>query len=67
MTSAKQEPDRPVDTTGMAAQPRRTDPDFDLLIQHASRTLDPATAVRFPRPETALHRLRRCPAAGPAD
>ena len=47
MTSAKQEPDRQVDTTGMAAQPRRTDPDFDLLIQHASRTLDPATAVRF--------------------
>jgi subtilisin family serine protease len=47
MTSATQEPDRPVDTTGMAAQPRRTDPDFDLLIQHASRTLDPTSAVRF--------------------
>ena len=47
MTSVKQEPDRPVDTSGMAAQPRRTDPDFELLIQHASRTLDPSTAVRF--------------------
>jgi hypothetical protein len=31
----------------MAAQPRRTDPDFDLLIRHASRALDPTTAVRF--------------------
>jgi len=47
MTSAKREPDRPVDITGMAAQPQRTDPDFELLIQHASRTLDPSTAVRF--------------------
>src|SRR5215213_3860829 len=47
MTSAKREPDRPVDITGMTAQPRRTDPDFELLIQHASRTLDPSTAVRF--------------------
>jgi subtilisin family serine protease len=31
----------------MAAQPRRTDPDFDLLIHHASRTLDPTSAARF--------------------
>ena len=47
MTSAKREPDRPVDITGMAAQPRRTDPDFELLIQHAIRTLDASTALRF--------------------
>ena len=47
MTSEHQDPTAPLDTRGMAAQPRRTDPDFDLLIRHASRALDPTTAVRF--------------------
>jgi subtilisin family serine protease len=47
MTSEHPEPNAPVDTRGMAAQPRRTDPDFDLLSRHASRALDPTTAVRF--------------------
>ena len=46
--TGQQPPDpAPVDTTGMADQPRRTDPQPDLLLRHASRTLDPVTAVRF--------------------
>lgn len=47
MTSEQQEPSALVDTRGMADQPRRTDPELDFLIRHASRALDPTTAVRF--------------------
>jgi hypothetical protein len=47
MTGLQPPAPAPVDTTGMADQPRRTDPQPDLLLRHASRTLDPVTAVRF--------------------
>jgi subtilisin family serine protease len=47
MTGQQPPEPAPVDTTGMADQPRRTDPQPDLLLRHASRTLDPVTAVRF--------------------
>lgn len=47
MTADQQEPNAPVDTTGMTGQPRRSDPDFDLLIRKAIRTLDPTAALRL--------------------